>query len=84
MRCSPRVFTLVLLILNVNINFMQVFAGDSKDFEIQIGYDKLPYDLNKDAGGNNYLSLLYEGGVFPTCDGFERRAGIQPPCLPYI
>ena len=66
------------------INFIQVFAGDSKDFEIQNGYDKLPYDLNKGAGGKYYLSLLYKGGVCPTCDGFERRAGIQPSCLPYI
>ena len=38
------------------ITFTQVFAGDSEDSEIQNGYDKLPYDLNKGAGGN-YIYL---------------------------
>ena len=40
------------------INFIQVFAGDSEDFEIQNGYNKLPYDLNKGAGGK-YIYLCY-------------------------
>ena len=40
------------------INFIQVFAGDSEDFEIQNGYEKLPYDLNKGARGK-YIYLCY-------------------------
>ena len=40
------------------IPFIQVFAGDSKDFKIQNGYDKLPYDLKKGAGGK-YIYLCH-------------------------
>lgn len=40
------------------INFIQVFAGDSENFRIQSGYEKIPYDLNKGARGQ-YIYVCY-------------------------
>ena len=40
------------------ITDIQVFAGDSESFTVQNGYDFIPKDLNKDAGGK-YIYLCY-------------------------
>ena len=40
------------------ITNIQVFAGTSKDFEIQNGYERIPHDLNKGARGK-YIYLCY-------------------------
>lgn len=37
---------------------IQVFASNTKEFNIQDGYEKIPNDLNKGAGGR-YIYLCY-------------------------